>query len=68
MTAGIDYTQADANAAWERAWRIYPETTVEDGMARTVYIAGYLAGISEGRKKVDLCALQTTGNPDDQHQ
>ncbi len=63
-----DTLRSDANAASARAWRIYPDTNVEDGMARTVYIAGYLAGIEEGKKKVDLCALQTTGNPDDQRQ
>ncbi len=62
MTAGIDYTQADASAAWERAWRIYPETNVEDGMARTVYIAGYLAGIEEGKKIPENKALTLNQN------
>ncbi len=34
-----DTLRADANAAWARAWRIYPEVNVEDGKAMGVYIA-----------------------------
>ncbi len=48
-----EITKDDANAAWEIAWRIYPATNVEDGTARTVYIAGYLAGLAEGRKAAE---------------
>lgn len=43
--------RTDAKTAWDRAWAIYPQVNVEDGQARVAFIAGYLAGLAEGRKQ-----------------
>lgn len=56
-----DTLRTDASAAWDQAWRIYPEVNVEDGIARTVFIAGYLAGVKAGREN---SSGLSTGNHD----
>ena len=48
--AAIAPALAVAAIALSMAIKYHNIGTVQDGMARTVYIAGYLAGIEEGRK------------------
>lgn len=61
-----DTLRTDAKTAHDRAWRIYPQVNVEDGQARTVYIAGYLAGLEEGRKSPENSSGLQTGIHDTQ--